>query len=252
MFAGELQPDELPGDDTAVRGRARAASGTRRSRRGRSAPGRRRACTGGRRTASSGSSGRARARAAPVPVVVDLAGAGRRPVGVVSERLSKTFSIPLFSATKTRPSVEKRTFVGFVRPEKTTESEKPAGRLEGVAATVVCGFPRKGFADCAGGGGIAPDETETRRNVTAAAVDNPAIRLFTDSRMGEVRLAACRRAVNGADEKLDERVGRRLGVRIKTRPLLANGGRRRVRRRRAATTVAYREYCKKRSRVARR
>jgi hypothetical protein len=33
------------------------------------------------------------------------------------------------------------------------------------------------------GGGIAPDETETRRNVPAAAVDNPVIRPFINSRL---------------------------------------------------------------------
>ena len=114
------------------------------------------------------------------------------------------------------------------------------------------GFPRKGFADCAGGGGFAADAMVTRRKVTAAAADNFAIRLFTDARMGEDEADSLPARRQTAGRKLAERIGLRLGVRINTRPLLANGGRRRVGRRRAATTVACREYCKKRSRVARR
>ncbi len=50
-------------------------------------------------------------------------------VGVASFRLSNTLMIPLFSATKTRPSAAKRTAVGLVRPLKTTASWKPAGTV---------------------------------------------------------------------------------------------------------------------------
>ena len=42
--------------------------------------------------------------------------------------------IPLFSATKIRPSAAKRTAVGFVRPLKTTASWKPAGTVPASAA----------------------------------------------------------------------------------------------------------------------
>jgi hypothetical protein len=50
-------------------------------------------------------------------------------VGEVAERLEKTLMRPLFSATKTRPSGEKRTTVGFDNPEKTTDSENPGGNV---------------------------------------------------------------------------------------------------------------------------
>jgi hypothetical protein len=50
-------------------------------------------------------------------------------VGVVAERLAKTLMSPLFSVTKTRPSGEKRTDVGCVNPERTTDSENPAGKV---------------------------------------------------------------------------------------------------------------------------
>jgi hypothetical protein len=46
-------------------------------------------------------------------------------VGVVSVRLSNTFTSPAFSATKTRPSGENRTAVGALSPLKTVDSEKP-------------------------------------------------------------------------------------------------------------------------------
>ena len=210
---GALQPDEPPADDTAVRGRA----GRRRADvvPARGAVCRRCArvvaCTGRRRTATPGSPGRAQARAVRGPR--SRRSPARRSaniVGVVSERLSKTLISPPFSATKTLPSGAKRKFVGFVRPEKTIVSEKPAGRLEGVAAAVVCGFPRKGFADCAGGGGFAADAIVTRRKVTAAAADNFAIRLFTDARMGEDEADSLPARRQTAAEKLAERVGRRL------------------------------------------
>jgi hypothetical protein len=48
-------------------------------------------------------------------------------VGVVAVRLANTLITPLFSATKTRPSGEKRIEVGLSRPEKTTVSWKPLG-----------------------------------------------------------------------------------------------------------------------------
>jgi ribosomal protein S7 len=60
---------------------------------------------------------------------------------VVAERLAKTLMRPLFSATKTRPSGEKRTAVGNVNPEKTTDSENPAGKV--AAWTVVVSEPRR-------------------------------------------------------------------------------------------------------------
>ena len=54
----------------------------------------------------------------------------------MSDRLSKTLTIPLFSATKTRPSGEKRTAVGSVSPEKTISSWKPAGSVAAPAGSV--------------------------------------------------------------------------------------------------------------------
>ena len=75
-------------------------------------------------------------------------------VGVGSVRLSKTLIRPLFSATKTRPSGEKRTTVGLVRPLKTTVSWKPLGSV----------------AVCAAAGRIntsVPSNTETRWRRTA-------------------------------------------------------------------------------------
>jgi hypothetical protein len=62
-------------------------------------------------------------------------------VGVVAERVAKTFMKPLFSATKTRPSGEKRTAVGSVNPERTTDSENPAGKV--AAWTVLVIEPRR-------------------------------------------------------------------------------------------------------------
>src|SRR5919106_3800566 len=50
-----------------------------------------------------------------------------KTVGSVSERLSKSLMMPLFSATNTRPSGENSTTVGYSRPSKTTESWKPGG-----------------------------------------------------------------------------------------------------------------------------
>ena len=44
---------------------------------------------------------------------------------MVSPSPSKTLISPLFSATKTRPSGEKRTDVGWVTPEKAVVSWKP-------------------------------------------------------------------------------------------------------------------------------
>ena len=52
-----------------------------------------------------------------------------KTVAVGSERLSKTLIRPLFSATKTRPSGEKRTAVGFVNPEIGVDSWKLAGSV---------------------------------------------------------------------------------------------------------------------------
>ena len=47
----------------------------------------------------------------------------------MAERLAKTLTSPLFSATKTRPSGEKRIAVGDVSPENTMDSENPAGKV---------------------------------------------------------------------------------------------------------------------------
>src|SRR5919202_4499297 len=55
-------------------------------------------------------------------------------VGVVSERLSKTLIKPLFSATKTRPSLENLTVVGWVRPLITVDSVKPEGSVDAASA----------------------------------------------------------------------------------------------------------------------
>ena len=43
--------------------------------------------------------------------------------------MAKTLMIPLFSVTNTRPSGEKRTVVGCVNPEKTTDSENLVGKV---------------------------------------------------------------------------------------------------------------------------
>jgi hypothetical protein len=48
---------------------------------------------------------------------------------------------PLFSATKTRPSGEKRTDVGSVNPENTTDSENPAGKVAAWTGLVI--VPRR-------------------------------------------------------------------------------------------------------------
>ena len=58
-------------------------------------------------------------------------------VGVVSVRLSKTLMRPLFSATNTRPSGEKRTAVGWVSPLKTISSWNPGGNDTADADSVV-------------------------------------------------------------------------------------------------------------------
>ena len=57
-------------------------------------------------------------------------------VGVGSESPSKTFIRPLFSATKTRPSLENSTFVGLDRSSNTTLSRNP-GESVGAASTEV-------------------------------------------------------------------------------------------------------------------
>jgi hypothetical protein len=48
---------------------------------------------------------------------------------------------PLFSATKTRPSGEKRIAVGCVSPENTMDSENPAGKVAAWAGLVI--VPRR-------------------------------------------------------------------------------------------------------------
>jgi hypothetical protein len=48
---------------------------------------------------------------------------------------------PRFSATKTRPSGEKRTAVGSFSPESTMDSENPTGKV--AAWTVVVSEPRR-------------------------------------------------------------------------------------------------------------
>jgi hypothetical protein len=58
-------------------------------------------------------------------------------VGVVAERSAKTLMSPLFSATKTRPSGEKRTDVGCVSPESTMDSENPAGKVAAWTGLVI-------------------------------------------------------------------------------------------------------------------
>jgi hypothetical protein len=62
-------------------------------------------------------------------------------VGVVAERVAKTLMSPLFSATKTRPSGEKRIAVGCVSPENTADSVNPAGKV--AAWTVLVIEPRR-------------------------------------------------------------------------------------------------------------
>jgi hypothetical protein len=84
-------------------------------------------------------------------------------VGVWSARLSKTFTRPLFSATKTRPSGAKRIAVGFVRPENATSSWKPFGSAsagEGPAEA-----PRNPPSCIADEGALAA----TTRNATTSA-----------------------------------------------------------------------------------
>ena len=60
-----------------------------------------------------------------------------KSVGVVSVRLSKTLIRPFFSATKIRPSGEKRRAVGFESPLNTTDSWNPGGS----AAPALCDWP---------------------------------------------------------------------------------------------------------------
>jgi len=60
---------------------------------------------------------------------------------VVAERFAKTLMSPLFSVTKTRPSGEKRTDVGCVNPERTTDSENPAGKVAAWTGLVI--VPRR-------------------------------------------------------------------------------------------------------------
>ena len=50
-------------------------------------------------------------------------------MGAESDRLSNTLMMPLFSATKTRPSGENRTAVGLFNPLSTTSSTKPRGNV---------------------------------------------------------------------------------------------------------------------------
>ena len=122
--AGRLEPRQAAGDDAAVRGRAgrRRAAVRRAAHR---SPPRRRAADGGVEGVEDVD-----------PRVVGKFGASARPssprsqklwtwvrrsantVGVVSDRLSKTLMSPLFSATKTRPSGENRTAVGWVSPRR--------------------------------------------------------------------------------------------------------------------------------------
>ena len=64
--------------------------------------------------------------------------------GDVSVSESNTLMTPRFSATNTRPSLAKRTAVGFVRPLMTTDSLKPAGR---VAACATAGAVRARIPD---------------------------------------------------------------------------------------------------------
>jgi hypothetical protein len=56
---------------------------------------------------------------------------------VVAERLAKTLMSPLFSATKTRPSGEKRIAVGCVSPENTVDSENPVGKVAAWTGLVI-------------------------------------------------------------------------------------------------------------------
>jgi hypothetical protein len=56
---------------------------------------------------------------------------------MVVERLAKTLMSPLFSVTKTRPSGEKRTAVGWVSPENTMDSENPAGKVAAWTVLVI-------------------------------------------------------------------------------------------------------------------
>ena len=57
-------------------------------------------------------------------------------VGVGSARLSKTLIVPLFSATKTRPSAANRIAVGLTRPDQTVVSWNPAGMAASTAGSV--------------------------------------------------------------------------------------------------------------------
>jgi hypothetical protein len=92
-------------------------------------------------------------------------------VGVVSARLSNTFNVPFFSATKTRPSGENRTEVGLLSPEKTTLSEKPLGSEAAAVGAVVAirswrnrwgaGRPPSTAAD------DAPEVTKTKETLSS-------------------------------------------------------------------------------------
>ena len=138
--AGGGETREASADDAAggvragrvrapVEGRARRAPARRRLRR---AP--RPACRGRRRTASPGSRGAAPGRAVRGPRSCGRWFADRRRSSVSARRgSSNTLMMPLFSATKTRPSAAKRTAVGEVRPVKTVVASNPEGSTMAVA-----------------------------------------------------------------------------------------------------------------------
>src|SRR4029453_7983430 len=79
-------------------------------------------------------------------------------VGVVAESDENTLMRPLFSATNTRPSGEKRTAVGLARPLNATVSAKPAGTAADATAS-------------AGSAGLAGSNAPTSANAAMTRTD---------------------------------------------------------------------------------
>src|SRR3954468_10171044 len=100
-----------------------------------------------------------------------------RTVGVVSVRLSKTFTRPLFSATTTRPSGAKRTAVGAVSPLNATDSVKPAGTAAASTSSAVAAGSREASNALARGSACAGTamSKNAKRAATSVARPDPAV-----------------------------------------------------------------------------
>ena len=75
-----------------------------------------------------------------------LARRSAKTSGVGSAWLSNTLMMPLFSATKMRPSAANSMLAGLVSPLHTTDSEKPVGRTDARAAGADSSVPRSASA----------------------------------------------------------------------------------------------------------